>query len=74
LFHINKIRFGETTIRSDKEMKALYSDYKHLWVPLERASTSTAATKAWQDPIAYGKELGRRANKYLHDPKAYFQE
>lgn len=74
LFHINKIRFGETTIRSDKEMKALYNDYKHLWVPLEKASTSTASTKAWQDPIAYGKELSRRANKYLHDPKAYFQE
>lgn len=74
LFYINKIRFGETKIRSDKEMKSLYSDYKHLWVPLERASTSTAVTKAWQDPIAYGKELSRRANKYIHDPKAYFQE
>lgn len=75
LFYINKIRLGETRLRSDAEMEEFIEKKpEYLNVPLEKASSTTKAVKAWHNPLEYAKDLSRRVKEYCEDPKKYFRE
>lgn len=75
LFHINKIRMGEKTLRSDEEMlEFIGKNPNYLQVPLEKASSTTRTVKTWANPKDYASDLSRRIHNYCKDPLKYFRE
>lgn len=75
LFYINKVRYGQNSLKSDEEMlRFIGNNPSYLNVPLEKASKTTRRVKSWQNPIEYAQELSRRVGEYCKDPKRYFRE
>lgn len=75
LFEINKIRFKDNNFPYKSENDpALRSFIKstpgYLWVPLEKASSSTR----WSNPGKYFDDFKRRVQGYCKNPTLFFKE
>lgn len=75
LFEINKIRFKDNNFayksENDPALKSfIKSTPGYLWVPLEKASSSTK----WSNPGKYFDDFKRRVQGYCKNPTLFFKE
>ena len=75
LFEINKIRFKDNNFayksENDPALKSfIKSTPGYLWVPLEKASSSTR----WSNPGKYFDDFKRRVQGYCKNPTQFFKE
>lgn len=75
LFEINKIRFKDNNFpyksENDPALKSfIKSTPGYLWVPLEKASSSTR----WSNPGKYFDDFKRRVQGYCKNPTLFFKE
>lgn len=75
LFEINKIRFKDNNFayksENDPALKSfIKSTPGYLWVPLEKASSSTK----WSNPGKYFDDFKRRVQGYCKNPTLLFKE
>ena len=75
LFEINKIRFKDNNFpyksENDPALKSfINSTPGYLWVPLEKASSSTR----WSNPGKYFDDFKRRVQGYCKNPTLFFKE
>lgn len=61
-------------ISDEQAMNEIEQNNSILWVPLEKASTSTRRTNAWSKPMEYAEELKSRVVNYCQHPDKYFRE
>lgn len=66
LFEINKLRFKD----NNEDDKSLKNNPQYLWVPLEKASSSTR----WSNPGKYFEDFKRRVRGYCKNPTLFFKE
>lgn len=75
LFEINRLRFKENNFsyksENDKGIQSfIKNNPQYLWVPLERASSSTR----WSSPSKYFQDFERRVKGYCKNPTMFFKE
>ena len=75
LFEINKIRFKDNNFpyksENDPALKSfIKSTPGYLWVPLEKASSSTR----WNNPGKYFDDFKRRVQGFCKNPTLFFKE